>query len=48
MVVTYLYVILAFFPIWSNVFHSDDGKITPEKVASSISCSETSRKKKNK
>lgn len=38
---THLYVIRAFFPIWSNVFHSGDGKITPENDVSSINCSDT-------
>lgn len=42
----YLYVIRAFFPIWSNVFHSGDGKITPENDVSSISCSDTVTKNK--
>lgn len=38
---THLYVIRAFFPMWSNVFHSGDGKITPENDVSSINCSDT-------
>lgn len=43
---TYLYVMRAFLPMWSNVFHSGDGKITPENDVSSISCSDTAHKKK--